>query len=291
MTDPFRGSASGLTPSRLRNRRYRRLTRDVYVLSTAADSLALAVDAALTAVPDAVASHQTAARLQGLPVDPDGVVHLTRPAGGPVTARPGTRTHRAALEPADVIAHRGRPVTSPARTFLDLAAVLPHLELVVLADAVSRRTGLPELARCVAGARGRRGVRRAQAALALADPLADSAAETRCRLVLHAAGFASLRHGLDVSDGVGGWLARPDLADADRRVAVQYDGLVHLGDDPEQRRADIDRDELLRQERWQVVVLTAIDLRYPERMVAKVAAAYARSTEWRVTTRFRAENG
>jgi hypothetical protein len=126
-----------------------------------------------------------------------------------------------------------------------------------------------------------RGLRRAEAALALADPKSDSPAETRCRLTLHDAGFRALRHGIDVSDEDGGWLARPDLADPVARVAIQYDGLVHLGDDPERRRSDIDRDELLRQAGWQVVVLTAVDLRQPARMIAKVAAAYARAAATR----------
>jgi hypothetical protein len=158
-----------------------------------------------------------------------------------------------------------------------LSASLRHTELVVLADAVTREVGLTSVERRVAAAHGVRGVRRARAALAVADPEADSPAETRTRLILHGAGFRGLRHGVDVSAD-GGWLARPDLADEEAQVAVQYDGLVHLGDDPEQRRSDIDRDELLRQHGWQVVVLTAVDLRNPQRMVQKVAAAYARAS-------------
>jgi very-short-patch-repair endonuclease len=58
---------------------------------------------------------------------------------------------------------------------------------------------------------------------------------------------------------------------------VQYDGLVHLLD-PEQRRSDIDRDELARAAGWEVVVLTARDLRDPAAAVGQVAAAYSRSS-------------
>jgi hypothetical protein len=278
VTEPFRGSGSKLSRQQLRARKYARLHRDVYVLTPADDSLAVRAVAALAAVPDATVSHSTAARLLGLPVDVDAFVHVTRPAGAASSKHPRLKPHRAELPGSDVTVHRGVRVTTPERTFLDLASTLPHTELVVLADAVARTVGLASLSRRVAQAHGVRGVRRARAALALADPGSDSPAETRTRLILRAAGFSRLRHGVDVSDGQGGWLARPDLADEAAKVAVQYDGLVHLGDDPEQRRSDIDRDELLRQHGWQVVVLTAVDLRNPHRMVEKVAAAYARSS-------------
>lgn len=277
MNQPFLGSSSGVPRQQLRSRRYRRLHRDVFVLTSLADSLAVQVEALLTAVPDAVLSHQTAARLMALPVDDDRLLHITRPPKAGICERPGVRTHRRVLREDEVHEQQGRALTRPERVFLDLAPLLSHVELVVLADAVARRVGLAALTSRAASATGARGVRRARAALALADPASDSPAETRTRLILHAAGFRALRHGLDVSDPDGGWLARPDLADPVAKVAIQYDGLIHLGDHPEQRRADIDRDELLRQHGWQVVVLTAVDLRHPQRMIDKVTAAYSRA--------------
>ena len=278
MPAPFLGSASGLSRQQLRGLRYRRLSRDVYAFTPAAETLALNVDALLTALPDAVISHHTAARLLGLPVDDDQLLHVTRTRSASVSERPGVRTHRVDLSAADVHVLGGRPVTRPQRTFLDLAACLSPVSLVVLADAVTRRVGVAAVERRLATASGARGVRRARTALALADPLSDSPAETRTRLTLRGAGFTELRHGIDVSDPYGGWLARPDLADRKAKIAIQYDGLIHLGDDPERRRADIDRDELLRQDGWQVVVLTAVDLRRPDGMIAKVAAAYRRAS-------------
>jgi hypothetical protein len=278
MSEPFRGSASRLSRQQLRAARYTRLHRDVYVLLPAEETLALRVDAALAAVPDAVVSHSTAARLLRLPVDDDKRVHLTRKPDAPASKHHGIRPHRAVLRAADICVREGRRITTPERTFLDLAAVLGDVELVVLADAVTRMVGRERVERRLRRATGVRGVRRARAALLQADPLSDSPAETKTRLILHAAGFCRLRHGLDVICPLDGWLARPDLADEDAKVAVQYDGLVHLGDDPERRRMDIDRDEDLRRHGWQVVVLTAVDLRDPARMVAKVRAAYDRAS-------------
>jgi hypothetical protein len=200
MHQPFLGSSSGVPRQQLRSRRYRRLHRDVFVLTTVADSLALRVDAVLAAVPDAVISHQTAARLMALPVDDDRLLHITRPPNAGICERPGVRTHRRVLRAEDVVEQQGRSLTRPERVFLDLAPLLSQVDLVVLADAVARRVGLPALTRRVMSAPGARGVRRARAALALTDPASDSPAETKTRLILHAAGFQALRHGIDVSD-------------------------------------------------------------------------------------------
>lgn len=277
MTDaPFLGSTSPLSRQRLRGRAFRRETRDVYVLSEQVPSLELRTRALLVALPDAVASHNTAASLHGLPVPHDPVVHLTRRSGRPMSERPGLRTHRQALSLGAVQLVAGMRVTTPARTFVDLSARLPHVPLVVLGDAVAARWGVDVLEREVGRSGGLRGVVRARAALERVDPGSDSPAETALRLLLHGAGFLGLRHRVEVHDEHGGWVSRPDLADAQARVAVQYDGLVHLERGAEQWRADIDRDELTRAAGWQVVVLTARDLRRPEQAVGKVAAAYAR---------------
>ena len=47
-------------------------------------------------------------------------MHVTLPAGA--HRRPGIVVHRAALHPADITRRHGIPVTSAARTLLDLAA-------------------------------------------------------------------------------------------------------------------------------------------------------------------------
>lgn len=274
---PFVGSTSGLTRQRLRARRYAQVSRDVYVLSEQAGQLAERCRALLLAVPDAALSHATAAQLLALPVRPDPLLHLTRPAGVAVTRRRGVCAHVRALDPSELLTVQGLRTTDPARTFLDLAERLGGEDLVAVADVVARRTGLDALRATVGACPPRRGLVAARAAVALADPGADSPAETRTRLLLHAGGFRGLVHGVQVVDDTGGWLAAPDLADPEARVAVQYDGLVHLTRGPERWRRDVDRDELTRQAGWELVVLTALDLRVPGRALAKVAAAYARA--------------
>ena len=277
VTSPFLGSASGLTPQRLRAKRFRQVARDVYVLGDRALDLRTRVLAARVLLPDAVACGRTAALLHRLPIRDDGRVHLARAPGAPRSEQSGVVVHRTRLHGEDVTVDRDVPVTAEPRTWVDLAAVLDLESLVALGDPVLRRWGRHRLEAAVERRRGHRGVVLARLALPLLNAGADSPAESRARLRLHAAGFNALVHGVDVRDELGGWLATPDLADPLARVAVQHDGLVHLVGDPERRRQDIQRDELTRQQDWQVVVSTAVDDRQPQLLVDKVADAYRRS--------------
>src|SRR5579859_2568170 len=107
---------------------------------------ALRVAAAVVAVgPQAVGSHRAAALIHGLDLlgrRGADVIDVTRPrdAPGSKTARPGVRVHVAEL-PAD---HRtlrlGAPVTSAARTVIDLARTAPPREGVVVADSALHRS-------------------------------------------------------------------------------------------------------------------------------------------------------
>jgi hypothetical protein len=170
-------------------------------------------------------------------------------------------------------------VADGPRTFVDLAAKLDEEQLAAVGDVVVRRYGMAALAAAVGRRPGRPGVVLARRVLPLLDGAADSPAETRARLRLHAAGFTGLVHGVVIRDHAGGWLTAPDLADEAARVAVQHDGLVHLVGSVEQRRNDLHRDELSRQHGWHVVVSTAVDDRNPHLLVAKVAAAYERAAK------------
>lgn len=276
---PFLGSRSAFTRQQLRARRFRRLHHDVYALAAQQLAAELAWDALLLTVPDGTLSHTTAAAAWRLPVQHDALLHVTRAPSAGVCRRDGVRTHRAALAEHDRDICRGRAVTSLARTFVDLAASSTLEQLVAVGDAILRRTGRAEVEQSVARAGRRKGVVLARVALPLLDPGSASPGETRCRLLLHAAGFGALRHAIPIRDSSGQWLAEADLGDADARVAVQYDGLLHFGTDPQQRLADVARDELARMAGWEVVVLTARDLRHPHLAAAKVAAAYDRAAQ------------
>ena len=269
MTSPFLGSTSELTRQRLRGKRYLRLSRDLYVLQPTVPDLRTRVQAVRLALPDAVPCAGTAALLLRLPVDDDGLLHVARGTAAARSRRDGVQVHRTPVEPAEQHDLAGLPVADGPRCFVDLAARLDLEQLVALGDVVARRWSVEQL-RAAVGRRSRRpGLPLARAALGLVDPGAASPPETRMRLRLHAAGFSGLRHGVVVRDGAGGWLAAPDLADEQARVAVQYDGDVHRRADRHRWQQDVHRDELTRSSGWQLVVATALDDRQPHLLVAQ----------------------
>lgn len=279
MTEPFRGSASYRSRQQLRGKAFTRVLRDVYVLEGREISLRTRVEAARLIFPDGIPCTTTAAQLQHLPVRGDGVTHLARGLTAPRSERATIRVHRLAVLPDETFELSGMSVTTGPRTFTDLAATHSLEALVAVGDVVVRRWGSEAVGEAVARTRRRPGAVLLRRAFPLLDAGADSPAETRARLRLHAAGFSALRHGVVVRDLGGGWLGQPDLADDVAKVALQHEGAVHFAKGERQRRRDLDRDEVVRQEDWQVVTSTALDDARPERLIAKVTSAYLRSAK------------
>ena len=73
-----------------------------------------------------------------------------------------------------------------------------------------------------------------------------------------------------------GWRGSTSVT-GERRWACSTTASSHFDGEAERWQRDIDRDELARAAGWEIVVLTALNLRDPQRMIAKVAAAYARA--------------
>jgi very-short-patch-repair endonuclease len=107
---------------------YRKLTRHGHWMA-----------AVLAYGPDAVLSHRSAAALLG--IGPGfWKIEVTTPHGK--RSRKGTRAHVGALHPEDVTTHDGIPVTSVARTILDLAAQRDYDQLTRLVEDADRRQWL-----------------------------------------------------------------------------------------------------------------------------------------------------
>ncbi len=87
-----------------------------------------AMAAVLAVGPGALLSHDAAAALWGLRPPQKGPIDVTV-AGRETRNRTGIRTHTVRLHPRDATRKHGIPVTSPARTLLDLAATLPPRDL------------------------------------------------------------------------------------------------------------------------------------------------------------------
>lgn len=194
-------------------------------------------------------------------------IHLAKLAGGSRPVRKGVAGHKLMLRCTDVVKLDGVPVTTPARTWLDLASILGHEDLVVAADhfvcSQSRSFGPKKDALCsltdlhdqVLANPGARGIRTARRALELSRVGSDSAPETRLRLAIGRLGLPEPVLGYVVSDHTGWELAWPDIAFPDHKVAVNYDGRHHLQE--RQRESDIRRDESIAAIGWTSVTVTA----------------------------------
>ncbi len=116
---------------------------------------------ALLSVRDGAAlSHWSAAALLGLWIPAPTVIEVTVD-DAPAAANPGVRVHRSGiLESRDVWIRRGLPVTSPARTLLDIAvsATARQLELAFdrgVVEKTLRQAHLRDVLDRAGGSRGR----------------------------------------------------------------------------------------------------------------------------------------
>ena len=238
---------------------------------------------AMTFLPDgAVFSHATALRLIGVEVpwrlDADGRVHATVPVDCVVPRRAGLVAHTRRLGSLPTVQRKGLSATGPVQTWVQLAGSLNVDELVVLADAMTRRkspvTTPAALRSGVAGSpAGTRGIRNLRRALELTRPQTDSSMESRARLVVVHSGLPCPAVNEPVYDQFDRFVALPDLSYPGLKIAIEYDGDVHRTDRATWRR-DIARRQALEALGWRIITCTADDvLRHPERLVAWIRAA------------------
>jgi hypothetical protein len=268
----------GLTHRQTLSRDFQRPSRGVRVRADVPATLTVAVDAALAGcVPGSIVVGITAARLWGLPVPiwlerPDCPVELAVPPGEAHARRAGVRGRRLDVPEEHSCELEGRPVTTVARTWVDCAADLKLPHLVAMGDVILAR-GLAtadEIWGVLHWAYRRRGVATARAAWPLLDGRSQSPGESMLRVGLVGERLPRPVCNLDVVE-FGEWLARVDIAWPEWRVAVEYDGAVHLTE--EARRKDARRRNLLLEHGWLVITATADDLRRPWVIAAQVRAA------------------
>jgi len=131
--------AAGISPRVLRGPRFRKLGKGIYVAATAEPTRLQAIQAALLAhPPTAHASHLSAAEVLRIPVPHDPLVHVTVVHPDDRRRRPGVRTHVWARG-TELVAVRGVRIPRPEQVFVELAAILGLVDLVVAGDAIVRR--------------------------------------------------------------------------------------------------------------------------------------------------------
>ncbi|PNI10281.1 hypothetical protein CXX84_02080 [Arthrobacter sp. AFG7.2] len=260
-------TAAGVTRQRLRGAGVEHVSRGLFRPSSWDFRLEEAARALSRATPGAWISHVTAARLRNLWLPPwlsdSCELHLSKPRALPGVRRKGICGHSVLSGPDEIECVDGIWMSTAARTWLDMAPMLPTYDLVALGDQLIRlprpglegRTGafscLGELHALVAGHPNLQGVVRAREALDMMRVGADSAPETYLRLAMVNAGLPEpeLQIVLRAGDARS---PSADLGFRRRRVAIQYDGGHHLHED--QQLSDRRRDKAFEAAGWVVLI-------------------------------------
>jgi uncharacterized protein DUF559/transcriptional regulator with AbiEi antitoxin domain of type IV toxin-antitoxin system len=249
-----------------------------------AGEYALRAAAAVAAVgPSAVVSHHSAALIHGLELfgRQAAAVAVTRPPGasGSRTARPGIRLHMAALPAGHVTIRRGVPVTSVARTAIDLARACSFRAGVAVVDsALHNRTVSEAELHAVLTACGRwPGIQRARQVVAFGDARSESVLESISRVAFHDQGLPPpvLQAWVGDPEEV---IGRADFLWRAHRTIGEADGAIKYAD-PVRAVAQLRRDARLRQAGFEVVHFTWDEIMHePEQVAASIRAAFRRRT-------------
>jgi very-short-patch-repair endonuclease len=263
------GLGRGAIAHRLKNGRLHRRYPGVYLVGRPGiEPLGEEMAAILHFRGHAVLSHQSAAAVWGL-TESRGVV-LTL-VGKDSRSRPGLTIHRAAaLDRRDLRSRNGLPVTAPARTVLDLAAVAPDEELEQAIAVARQKRWLPDRELKGAIERAPRHTGAGRLLKLLEDArlgLTRSWAERRMQSLIRAAQLPQPR----VNAPLHGYVA--DFLWSDRRLIVEVDGYWFHGDRAAFER-DRKRDQVLVAAGYRVIRVTYRQLRdAPFAVVARVAQA------------------
>ncbi|SDX39527.1 Protein of unknown function [Arthrobacter sp. cf158] len=266
--------AAGFEHAQLRNQvSIESVSQGIYRPASWDFDLAEAARSLSAASPGAWISHVTAAKLHGLFLPPwladSNELHLSKPRNLPSARRRGIIGHTVLVDESEIEFNQGIWMSTRPRTWLDLARQLPLKELVCVGDQIIRMprqefegretpfTSPEALRKMLDRHKNLQGVVRAREALELMRVGADSAPETMLRLAMLDAGLAApeLQIRLRVDDP---FSPSADLGFRVRRLAIQYDGEHHLGE--EQFFSDRRRDKAFAAAGWTVLIFGKDDL-------------------------------
>jgi hypothetical protein len=167
-----------------------------------------------------------------------------------------------------VCEHRGFRVTTPERTYQDLASLLPLADLVAVADHLLRHKllGADQLAR-VPPVPGSALLRRAAE---MADPASASPKESTLRVEMLTRGLPVPRLNLEIIED-GGWIGCGDFVWPKWKVIADYDGEHHA--DPKQRAQDNATRDDYAHYGWRHVALDKKQITHMDKAIERVASA------------------
>ena len=239
--------------------------------------------------PGAYFSHITAARLWGIPLP----FALERRSALDVAVRPGQvvpvgagiRGHRLQVDERDVLQFGRIRVTSLARTWCDLGALLSEEDLVAAGDfllwrrrAAHLRLDRSNLANTLDRWKGRRGRPLLERCLPTLTDRADSPPESVMRVRFASAGLPSPEVNCEIYTDAGVFVAMADLGWRRYRVAFDYEGDGHRTDRVQWGK-DLKRAPRLEDATWSYVRAGAPDLR-DSREIIEILKSRLRRGGW-----------
>ena len=270
------------------------LSRGVYALPALAAAAsgdevrehALAVAAAIRRIgPGVVASHQSAAIIHGLDMmprprqdrDPEAVTLTRSPGVLSRSSRAGVRVRVAELGADQLTSVHDVPVTTVARTVIDLARTLPFRDGVVVTDSALHQTKVTRAALTSVLAASARwpGIRQAGQVVAFSDHRSESVLESIARVTFH-------EHDLPVPrlqawvGGDDGIVGRADFFWPEHSTIGEADGALKYAT-PQRAMSQLDRDAWLREAGFEVVHFTWHQIvTVPGQVVSALRAAFGR---------------
>ncbi|MDP9821610.1 hypothetical protein [Nocardioides massiliensis] len=234
---PVRVGSGPPAPSRgeARGKRWRRAGPGLYVPSSVEPTVEQRIVEEWARLPEAVVTGWAAARLHGAAYldgldsgAPRPVPLLLAPGSSAPRAWPGARIVRQPLPAQHRAEIQGIPVTTPARAVGDIARLTRDHYTAVVDVEMAYAAGIahPTWVATALDDAPVWGARRARQVLRVAGVRSCSPPESRLRLVCRAIGWDPLVN-VEVFDPDGEFLARPDLLDVERGIAIEYDGSEH----------------------------------------------------------------
>ncbi|MFF2032307.1 hypothetical protein [Arthrobacter sp. NPDC058192] len=287
---------AGVSPKRLRHRSLAALGRGIRSDGPTSElPLSVRVRPFIEVNKRCAASHLTAVELLLLPRrarrEEPQMHHIIRPEGEAHLNRPHVIVHRMKLYDDEITLLDGIPITTPERTWLDMAEMLSVDELVAMGDNCVRvpradfegrdtpHCNITDLQRMIYRHKGKRGIRNAKEAIKLIRVGSDSPQETLLRLAIVRAGLPEpeLNEPIITADGVRH--QAPDLSYRKYKIGIEYEG-EHHGEELQIER-DIARSERYAQLGWREVRISKRHMHNDARAaVAKVRAALVQAG-WR----------
>jgi hypothetical protein len=236
----------------------------------------------------AIVSHASAAVLHRLPTWENAIdrVHVTRNRSSGGNRRSVVQVHTAPLADDHITTIDGIPVTSLARTVLDLCRTVPIEQAVAAGDrALAYGLVRQALEDCLAQMNRWPGTRQARRAIPLLDARSESPGESVSRVRLYQDGVPAPELQQEIYDGDGKLVARVDFYWEEQRTIGEFDGKIKYGRllKPGQSLEDVIfaekvREDALRDLGWHIVRWLWADLYRPGVIRDRVLRAFARSS-------------